>query len=157
MRNLAFASLVSLAALFGACSAIDDFTKFKFTDGGGDMSGDMGSANLPDFGQPCVDSCAPGAGAGSGRPLMCAHMFGSRTVPGGMCTRSCTPGVIGCLDYGGPDVADCVTVEGTSVCLPHCDSTVGKNCRSGYSCCNNKAVVTTAGDCAPSNADICKN
>jgi hypothetical protein len=157
MRNLAFASLVSLAALFGACSAIDDFTKFKFTDGGGndDMSGDMGSPNLPDFGQACVDSCAPGAGAALGHPLMCVHMFGSRTVPGGMCTRSCTA-AIGCLEYGA-NAADCVTVEGTTVCLPHCDATIGKNCRSNYSCCSNKAVVTTAGDCAPSTTDLCKN
>ncbi len=156
MRNLAFASLVSLSALFGACSAIDDFTKFKFSDGGGGVDMDMGGANPPDFGQACVDSCAPGAGATAGHPLTCFHTFGSRTVPGGMCTRACTPGVAACIEYGA-NAADCVTVEGISVCLPHCDSTIGRNCRTDYSCCNNMAVVTTAGDCAPSNANICKN
>ena len=153
MRNLAFASLVAIAAVLGACSAIDDFTKFKFSDGG-EVNTDMGAANLPDFGQPCVDQCAPGAGGAAGRPLTCMHMFGSKTAPGGMCTRACTT-AIGCLEYG-VNVADCVTIEGISVCLPHCDATTGRNCRSNYSCCSMGNVVTTAGDCAPSTTDLCK-
>ncbi|HEY2746931.1 MAG TPA: hypothetical protein VGL86_20050 [Polyangia bacterium] len=153
MRNLAFALLVVAAAALGACSAIDDFTKFKFSDGG-EINTDMGGANLPDFGQACVDDCAPGAGAAAGHPLTCMHNVGSRTLPGGMCTRACTPGVAGCIEYGA-NAADCVTIEGVSVCLPHCDSTLGRNCRTNYSCCSNMSVVTTAGDCAPSNADIC--
>ena len=109
---------------------------------------------LPGFGQACVDICDPGAGATSGRSLTCFHMFGSRSVPGGMCTRTCTPGVAACSDYG-VAAADCVTVEGIAVCLPHCDSTLGRNCRTNFSCCANHNVVTAAGDCAPSTTDLC--
>ncbi len=153
MRNLAFASLVVVAAAIGACSAVDDFRKFSFADGGGINTDMMG--NLPGFGQQCVDTCEPGPGAAAGRPLSCFHMFGSKTVPGGMCTRTCTAGgAIGCIDYG-VGTADCVTVEGVDVCLPHCDASLGRNCRSNYSCCANHNVVTTAGDCAPSETDLC--
>ena len=153
MRNVAFASLVVAAATFGACSAVDDFRKFTFVDGGGG-GGDMTGAQLPNFGQACTDSCAPGPSAPS-RPLMCVKMIGSRTVPGGICTRTCTAGsVISCSDYG-VGAADCVHVEGMDLCLPHCDETLGRNCRTGFSCCANQAVVTTNGDCAPSTTDLC--
>jgi hypothetical protein len=154
MRNFAFASLVVVAGIVGACSAVDDFRKFSFTDGGG-VDTDMGG-NLPGFGQPCTDTCDPGPGASLGRPLTCFHMFGSRTVPGGMCTRSCTPGAVSCTDFG-VGVADCVTVEGIAVCLPHCGSLVGRGCRSstGWECCANHNAVTDSGDCAPSTTDLC--
>lgn len=153
MRNLAFASLVVLAAVLGACSAVDDFRKFTFSDGGSINTDMMG--NLPNFGQACVDACEPGPGAALGRPLSCFHTFGSKTVPGGMCTRSCTPGSItACSDFG-VNAADCVTVEGIAVCLPHCDASIGRNCRTNYSCCSNHNVVTDAGDCAPSDTDLC--
>ena len=152
MRSFAFASLVVAAAVFGACSAVDDFNKFTFDDGGGG-GGDMAGA-LPGFGQACTDSCAPGASAPS-RPLMCAKMIGSRTVPGGICTRTCTAGsIISCSDYG-VGVADCVHVEGMDLCLPHCDPSIGRNCRTNFSCCANQAVVTMMGTCAPSTTDLC--
>ncbi len=152
MRSFAFASLVAVAAVFGACSAVDNFTKFTFVDGGG--GGDMTGAQLPGFGQQCTDTCAPGASAPS-RPLMCVKMFGSRMVPGGICTRTCTAGsIISCSDYG-TGVADCVTVEGMDLCLPHCDPSIGRNCRTNFSCCANHNVVTTMGDCAPSTTDLC--
>ena len=54
MRNFAFASLVVVAAFIGACSAVDDFSKFTFIDGGA-VDTDMGSG-LPGFGQACVDT-----------------------------------------------------------------------------------------------------
>jgi hypothetical protein len=154
MRTLAFASLVVAAAAIGACSAIDDFNKFTFVDSG-IIDTDMGGGGLPGFGQACTDTCAPGAGAPT-RPLMCLKMLGSRTVPGGMCTRTCavTAGITACDDYG-VGVADCVTVEGMSVCLPHCDATLGRNCRTGYSCCATQNVVTVNGDCAPPQTDLC--
>ncbi|HXU72714.1 MAG TPA: hypothetical protein VN947_25505 [Polyangia bacterium] len=152
MRSLAFASLVFIAAAAGACSAIDDFNKFTFSDGGG-VNTDMGGL-LPAFGQACVDACDPGPGAVAGRALTCFHMFGSRSVPGGMCTRTCTPGAAACIDYG-VGVADCVTVEGIALCLPHCDATMARGCRSNYECCANHNVVTNAGDCAPSQTDLC--
>ena len=113
----------------------------------------MGGA-LPKFGQACVDTCDPGPGASAGRALTCFNMIGSRSVPGGMCTRTCTPGATGCIDYG-VGVADCVTVEGIALCLPHCDATLGRNCRTGFGCCANGNVVTNAGDCAPSTTDLC--
>jgi hypothetical protein len=153
MRSFAFASLIVVAAALGACSAIDDFRKFTFTDGGS-LAGDMMGGNLPGFGEGCVDACDPGAGATSGRALTCFHMFGSRTVPGGMCTRTCTPGGVSCIDYG-VGAADCVTVEGISVCLPRCGTTVGHGCRSMYECCANHNTVTDLGDCAPSQTDLC--
>jgi hypothetical protein len=152
MRSFAFASLVVAAAVFGACSAVDDFNKFTFVDGGG--GDDMTGGALPGFGQGCTDTCAPGASAPT-RPLMCLKMIGSRTVPGGICTRTCTAGsVISCSDYG-VGVADCVTVEGMDLCLPHCDPSIGRNCRTGFSCCASNNVVTTMGDCAPSTTDLC--
>ncbi|HEX6838068.1 MAG TPA: hypothetical protein VF334_15930 [Polyangia bacterium] len=153
MRNLAFASLIIFAAVIGACSAVDDFRKFTFTDGGSVNTDMMG--NLPGFGEQCVNDCAPGPGAALGRPLSCFHMFGSQSVPGGMCTRSCTPGSIAsCSDYG-VGTADCVTVEGIGVCLPRCGTIVGRTCRPMYSCCANGNTVTDQGDCAPSNTNLC--
>ncbi|HEX9104071.1 MAG TPA: hypothetical protein VF997_17790 [Polyangia bacterium] len=150
MRNFAFASLVVAVAVIGACSAVDDFTKFKFSDGG--ATGDMNGA-LPEFGQACVDACA--VGADPAHPLSCYHMFGMIAVPGGICTHSCNPAsVVSCAGIG-IGVADCVTVENTDVCLPHCDPSVGRNCRTNYSCCANHNVVTDVGDCAPSTTDLC--
>jgi hypothetical protein len=150
MRNFAFASLVVVAALFGACSAVDDFRKFTFTDGGS-VDTDMGGV-LPEFGQPCVDTCA--VGPDPARPLMCVHSFGSRSAPGGICTRTCSVGsVISCSNFG-VGVADCVTIESMDLCLPHCDPSIGRNCRTNYSCCANHNVVTNAGDCAPSTTDL---
>jgi hypothetical protein len=154
MRSFAFASLVVVAAVIGACSAVDDFRKFTFTDGGS-INTDMGG-NLPGFGQACTDACDPGPGASSGRPNTCFHMIGSRSVPGGICTRTCTPGgAISCTDYG-VGVADCVTVEGIALCLPHCGTIIGRACRgTGWECCANHNAVTDSGDCAPSTTDLC--
>lgn len=146
-----FAALVAAAAIAGACSAVDDFGNFTFTDGAAGGS-DLGEA-LPGFGQPCVDACAVGPDVS--RPLMCFHMFGSRTVPGGMCTRSCSvASAASCLTLG-VEAADCVTVENMDLCLPRCNPSGGRNCRTGYSCCAQHNVVTDAGDCAPSTTDLC--
>src|SRR5439155_4505512 len=111
--SLAFASLVLVAASLGACSAVDNFEKFKFVQ---DAGADDLAMGLPGFGQPCTDQCQVGNAL---RPLMCLKMLGSRTIPGGMCTRGCTiGGSISCSDY--PD-AVCTLVESTDVCLPRCD------------------------------------
>jgi hypothetical protein len=147
MRALPLLAL-ALAALFAACTAIDDFNKFKFvTDGG--SGGDM--LALPGFGQACTDSCAQPVPL---RPLMCVHMIGNRTVTGGICTRTCTAGAgaAACSDFSD---AVCVTVESTDLCLPHCDASLGRNCRTGFSCCDNHNVVTGAGACAPPTTDLC--
>src|SRR5438270_7004254 len=125
MRSLAFASLV-LAAAAVACSAVDNFDKFKFVQDAGPDDLAMG---LPGFGQPCTDQCQVGNAL---RPLMCVKMLGSRTVPNGMCTRGCTiGGAISCSDYAD---AVCTHVEGMDVCLQHCDPSTGRNCRTGFSC-----------------------
>ena len=150
MRSFAFASLVVVAALFGACSAVDDFRKFTFADGGA-LNTDMGG--LPEFGQPCTDTCA--VGSDPTHPLMCFRSFGSRLAPGGICTHTCSATVAASCVGLGVGVADCVTVENMDVCLPHCDPSVGRNCRTGYSCCANHNVVNDAGDCAPSTTDLC--
>jgi hypothetical protein len=138
-------ALILCALVAGACSAVDNYNDFKFVlDGGSDMI-----ANLPTFGQACTDVCAPAT-----RPLSCYKMFGSKTVPGGMCTHSCTAslGNIGCADL---NEANCVTVENMDVCLPRCDESTGRNCRSNYSCCASMMTVTGPGSCAPTMTDLC--
>jgi hypothetical protein len=147
MGRWTLASLM-LAAALGACTAVDDFRKFKFVDDGG--TGDL-AGTLPGFGQPCTTDCAQ---PNPLRPLTCFHMFGSRTIPGGICTRSCSTaaGAVACADF--PDAA-CVTVENVDVCLPRCDPSVGRNCRTGFSCCDSNNVVTGPGTCAPTMTDLC--
>jgi hypothetical protein len=132
---------ILFVALLGGCTAVDNFDKFTFVDAG----------TLPGFGQACMTDCAQ---PNPLRPLMCYHMFGSRNVPGGMCTRSCTAslGPLACSDF--PDAA-CVTVEGMDVCLLRCDPSIGRNCRNNYSCCANHTVVTGPGTCAPTESDVC--
>jgi hypothetical protein len=148
MRGLAFAFLALVT--FDGCSAVDDFSKFKFADDGG--STDMAGGALPGFGEACTNECAPGQSAPT-RPLMCYTMFGSRMVPGGDCTRSCIPGLaISCTDYGD---AVCAHVEGMDVCLRGCNPTMGHNCRTGYDCCANMTSTTGPGACAPTGTDFC--
>ncbi|MDB4968551.1 MAG: hypothetical protein JWN44_4240 [Myxococcales bacterium] len=148
MRQLACASLI-LAALFGACSAVDNFDKFKFVDDGGTTGVDM---SPPGFGDVCAGQCQV---VNPQRPLSCFTAFGSRTIPGGMCTRTCTlgSGLLACNDY--PD-STCVHVEGMDVCLPRCDPSQSRNCRTGLSCCANNNVVSNAGACAPATTDLCR-
>lgn len=151
MRSLAFAAIVVLAAVLGACTAVDNFNDFKFVDGGVDAASDM-PGQLPGFGQPCTDTCAPGTVPN--RPLSCFRTFGSVPVPGGICTHSCmaSTGAISCSDL--PDSA-CVTVENMDVCLPRCDLSLGKNCRNNFSCCANGNTVTGPGACAPTQTNLC--
>lgn len=150
MRSLAFASVVLIAAFVGACTAIDNFNDFKFVHDGG-SGGDMPSS-LPGFGQPCTDTCAPGNVLN--RPLSCFKMFGGVPVPGGICTHSCmaSAGAISCSDL--PDSA-CVTVENMDVCLPKCDVSAGRSCRTSFGCCANGNQVTGPGACAPTQTNLC--
>ena len=155
MRNSAFASLLAVAAVVGACSAVDDFTKFTFTDAGA-VDTDMGAGGLPGFGQPCTGTCA--IGPEPTHPLTCFSAFGSVTVPGGICTHTCTlPGAAGCTGLGSGE-ADCVLIENTQVCLPQCNPNGGKSCRNsiGWGCCANRNVVTNTGDCAPTMSNLCR-
>jgi hypothetical protein len=147
MRALGLVAALGLAALVGACTAIDNFNHFSFVY-------DAGAEDMlpePNFGQACSDTCAQPVPS---RPLMCLHMIGSRTAQGGICTRTCTAsaGAAACSDFAD---AVCVTVEGMDLCLPHCDPSVGRNCRTGYACCDNHNVITTAGACAPPTTDLC--
>jgi hypothetical protein len=148
MRSLAFASLLFAAAL-GACSAVDNFDKFKFVDDGG-TGGDM-TGQPPGFGQPCTDQCQT---AVASRPLTCLKTINGETIPGGMCTRQCSPGTaIACSEY--PD-AVCTHIESMDLCLPRCDASLGRGCRTGLACCDNRHIVSLAGACAPPNTDLCK-
>lgn len=152
MRASLFAIVLVAAGALGACSAVDNFNHFHFVyDGGTDLAGADMTPAPPSFGQACVDQCASPTVA---RPVTCYHMFGSVTVPGGMCTHGCNAslGNIGCSDL--PD-STCVTVENMDVCLPRCDTSLGKNCRPNYACCSGGKVVTDAGNCAPMDANLC--
>jgi hypothetical protein len=146
MRVLAAATvllaLVAMAtALFGGCSAVDDFTRFSFTDGGtggGDLSG------VPGFGEACTTVCNGTLLS----PLTCFKDFGGKEAPGGICTRPCG-NQLACSSL--PN-AMCLTVQGTAVCLPTCN---GGGCRSGYQCCANRDTTNGPGACAPSTTDFC--
>jgi hypothetical protein len=154
MCRSAFAFLLASTVALASCSAVDDFGKFHFADGGsGDMTVvDMTGAGLPGFGEACTTECTPGPSAPS-RPLMCLQMFGPRQIPGGECTRACVAGsVISCTDYGD---AVCAHVEGMDVCLRGCNPALGHNCRSGFDCCANQQPTTGPGACAPTNTDYC--
>jgi hypothetical protein len=146
VRSLAFASLIVIAAL-AACSAVDDFTRFKFVeDGGSRAHDDLAGSPLPGFG----DSCSSACDSNLLHPLSCFQDFNGKTAPGGICTRQCSSAAA-CADL--PD-AVCVTVENIAVCLPRCDLFASKTCRSMYDCCaNGKPAV--AGACAPTDTSLC--
>lgn len=143
MRGRAFALWLLLAGgTLGACSALDDFDRFHFTDAG--VAGaDLG---LPGFGAACVDQCGPG--------LTCLHSLNGKTFAGGMCTHACNPtlGPVACSDV--PD-AVCAGLENMGLCLPRCDPSMGRACRAGYSCCANGHEVTMMGACAPPDTNLC--
>ena len=154
MRGFAFASLLVLAATLGACSAVDDFRKFTFTDGG---TGRRRHEREPARLRPAVHRQLRPRRRRRARPP--AHLLPHVRLahrPGRHVHARVHAGTVAsCSDYG-IGVADCVVVEGIAVCLPHCDPSIGRNCRTNYSCCANNNVVTTSGDCAPSEADLCK-
>jgi hypothetical protein len=148
MRGLAFASVAFVALALG-CTAVDDFSKFRFVnDGGahdlaGSASGDMGSNGLPGFGQACSQGCSG--------DLTCAKDFGGKSpAPGGTCTRSCA--TMGCGDL--PN-ATCVALNGMPVCMPRCDPSQAQLCRSAYSCCNGTTTTLGPGACSPPTTDFC--
>jgi hypothetical protein len=144
MRILAFASLVLLAS---ACSAVDNFDRFKFVNDGG--NNDF-TRNLPGFGEACTGTCDVG---NASRPLQCLTTLNGQSFPGGICTRACTLGMLGsCSDY--PD-AVCVHIENQDLCLPRCDPSLNRNCRLNYACCDAGHQVTIAGACAPPDTNLC--
>lgn len=162
MRLLAFALIV----VAGACSAVDDFSRFHFGNDGGNGSGggggivandlsvgksDGGPADaappsgpdiaqpLPTFGDPCGTDCVA--------PYTCYHLGAKDTM--GICSRTCvTTNTTACLDLG----ASCVTVEGTTLCMPNCGLT--QPCRSDLACCANMKT-SAIGVCAPPMTDFC--
>jgi hypothetical protein len=160
MRGPASASrlmvLVVASLALGACSAVDDFSKFKFQDDAGaavtgDMAGggDLASVDMtpvgtvPGFGQPCTTVCAVG--------LTCAKEFGGKApAPGGICTRSCA--VMTCSDL--PN-ATCVSLNNIEVCMPRCNPSQNQSCRPSYLCCDGNSQTTGMGACSPPNTDFC--
>ena len=157
MRALAFALIIAA----GACSAVDDFTRFHFGSDGGDIAAhdlalvspvDAGQVDaapagpgpdlaqtLPTFGDPCDTDCAS--------PYSCSHLGAKDTM--GICSRSCTTANAGaCTALG----ASCVTVEGTTLCMPNCGLT--QTCRSDLTCCANMKE-SPIGVCAPAMTDFC--
>jgi hypothetical protein len=149
MRSL----FVTAMVLLGACSAVDDFTQFRFSDGGVVGGGDGGGGDmtaLPQFGEACTTVCANDPL----HPLTCIHMFGQRPVPGGVCSHACNP-ALGNLDCAELPSAVCAVVENTPVCLPSCDLGSGHTCRALWSCCNGMGTASS-GYCAPTDANVCK-
>ena len=158
MRGLAFASLLLAALAPGGCSAIDDFSKFKFADDlgvgmGGDMAvgaADMAAAvdmtpvsGAPGFGDPCTTVCAVG--------LTCFKEFGGKApAPGGICTRSCA-----LTDCTGLANATCVSLNNLQVCMPRCNPSQNQSCRPSYLCCDGNSQTTGMGACSPPNTDFC--
>jgi hypothetical protein len=143
--------LVLGALLACGCTAIDDFGKFKFVDGGDGgadgSAGDLAATATGNFGQPCNQGFTCNAGP-TGAPLDC-----NRDLPGTMCTRACdhlTSPL--CVDFGAGK-ADCVPTPDGDLCLPTC-FTVENNfpCRdSNYICCgaNNMPKPNGPGVCGP--------
>lgn len=170
MRGLAFVLIVAA----GACSAVDDFSRFKFdsggagggtaaggggggTAGGGGTTGGADLAVARDAGGNGPDLAGPLPGYGApcvdecAAPNSCFHL-GSKD-PNGICTRTCsTSNSTAC---SGVD-ATCVTVEGMTLCMPNCNALANKSCRSDLTCCaNGKPTTLTAGQCAPADTDFC--
>ena len=163
MKMLAFALIIAA----GACSAVDDFSRFHFGNdlggignggGGGSVAADLSldkadagkgdaappngpdlAQTLPSFGEPCGTDCAA--------PYTCFHLGAKDTM--GICSRSCvTTNTTACTDLN----ASCVTVEGTTLCMPNCGLT--QTCRSDLACCANMKT-SLVGVCAPPMTDFC--
>jgi len=136
--------LVLACALAGACSAVDDFTAFRFVDDGGasDLFGVGGDLAGSVVGDPCnVGGCSDG--------LTCFGAVGNASFPGGLCSRPCGGGT-SC-----PARSSCAQIDGTALCLQSCNPTVGIDCRAGWSCCDGQRVVLGPGLCAPSSSNFC--
>jgi len=146
LHRSARAALVVAAcalALTSACSSVDDFTKFSFTDGG---AGD-GMIHADLAGSMIGDPCSAGSCTGG---LSCFTTVGNASFPGGTCTASCSTQTPSC-----PTGSGCGQVEGTSLCLQACNPTGGAACRTGWSCCDGQRMVLGPGVCAPSNSNFC--
>ena len=158
MRALAFALIFAA----GACSAVDDFSRFHFSGDGaaggggqdlavGDLSGGhvdagpiLGSdmTTLPGFGESCTSDCSGG--------LTCYPLpnGGNGKTTTNVCSKMCMVAAVGSCPAG----ATCITVENTTLCMPNCDLT--KACRSDLTCCANMKT-SPVGVCAPPMTDFC--
>lgn len=174
MRALAFVLVVAA----GACSAVDDFSRFKF-DGGDPAAGGGGTAGGGGVAAGGGGGTAGGGGATGGADLAVAHDAGpdlAVMLPGygAPCSGDCAP-PYSCFHLGNKDItgicsrtcstsgssacagvdATCVTVEGQTLCMPNCNA-LGKTCRSDLTCCaNGKPTTLTPGQCAPASTDFC--
>lgn len=99
------------------------------------------------FGAACSGSCLNG--------LTCFTMAGTpgnmAVLQDGLCSRTCA-GPSDC-----PADTLCGTVEGMMLCLSSCNPSATVGCRSGYSCCSDKAIVTGPGACGPTSSNFCGN
>lgn len=146
VRRSTRAVLVAAAAalaLAGACSSVDDFTRFSFADGGAGDGGAHADLAGSAIGDPCSGTSCTGG-------LSCFTTVGNASFPGGTCSASCSTQTPSC-----PAGSSCGQVEGTSVCLQACNPTGGVGCRADWSCCDGQRVVLGPGLCAPSNSNFC--
>lgn len=140
----AAAPLVLAWVLTGACSAVDDFTVFRFVDDGGAPDAQpRADLAVSMTGNPCAASGCTGG-------LSCFTTVGNANFPGGVCSSACSPNAPSC-----PTGSSCGQVEGTSLCLQACNPASGAGCRAGWSCCDGQRVVLGAGVCAPSSTNFC--
>lgn len=145
-----------LSASSGGCSAIDNFGRFTFNDGGatGDASSSADSG-LAAFGQACTPNECQQYGMSAAQPTtMCEMKVGSSAdniFPGGMCTRACTA-LAPCVEYnGGGTAALCEPLFGGMYCLAVCNVGNAPPCRKNYNCCNMGGLTTGPGACVPSS------
>jgi hypothetical protein len=143
--------LVVMFAMSTGCSAIDNFERFTFDDGGSDAGSD-GGAVLSAFGDGCkANGCEQYNAA---RPTMCEQSVGNgNSFPEGMCTRVCTPGVGACTDYVTVGAgALCAPLFNSNYCLLQCNVPNAEPCRKNYNCCNTTGPTSGPGVCVPADA-----
>lgn len=170
-RHLACLALVVLGGCRFALLGVDDGGGLDGDGGGGvvdlavgvtisdgnvavpDLAGDLAAAAdmtqpMAEVGGACAGSCAGG--------LTCYTMTGTpgnmTSLPGGFCSKPCA-GPSDCPASS----AQCATIEGTQLCVPNCNPSLGVSCRSGYSCCANQQVVSGMGGCGPTSSNFCGN
>ena len=133
-------ALVLLCALAGACSAVDDFSAFRFGDGGAGGGADLAGASV---GDSCTGAVCPGG-------LTCFGGGGNSSFPGGVCSASCSTSAPSC-----PTGTGCAQIGDTTLCLAACNPSAGVGCRAGWSCCDGQRMVPGPGLCGPSNSNFC--
>jgi len=133
--------IVVMAMAFGACTAIDDFSRYHSS-----------TMVVPAaIWLVCPTSAVPAPPPATARAaaLVCMQGFGGKTAPGGICTRPCSS-QLNCADLPNATLRE---HRDTSVCMPKCDAATALPQR--LRCCANRDTTNGPGACAPTNTDFC--